>query len=200
MNLDPATLSTAAMYAWMINLITPRPIAWVSTWSEKQGANLAPFSFFNGVGANPPTIMFCPANRRDGTAKDTLANIRQNGQFVVNLVTEEVVKAMNLTAGEYEANVDEFQLADVAAADSLRVRPPRVADCAASLECQLHQAIAVGSGPGGANVVIGRIVAIHVQDSLVHEGRLDPARLATIGRMGGSGYVRTSDRFELPRP
>ncbi len=200
MQLDPQQLSAGAMYAWMVNLITPRPIAWVSTLSADGCRNLAPFSFFNGVGANPPTILFCPANRRDGTPKDTLANISQTGQFVVNLVTPEVIDAMNLTASEFAADVDEFEMASVDAADSVQVKPPRVAESAASLECELHQAIHLGNGPAGANVVIGRIVWIHVRDDLVDGDRLDPSLLRTVGRMGGATYVHTSDRFDLPRP
>lgn len=199
MKLDPDELSTGAIYAWMIHLITPRPIAWVSTLSPEGIANLAPFSFFNGVGANPPTIMFCPANRPDGAPKDTLVNIERQGQFVVNLVTESVLDAMNVTAGDYPPATDEFQIASLDATASACVSPPRVSGSAAALECELHQTIHVGTGPGGANIVIGRIVSIHVDDALVKEGRLDPAALETIGRMGGAGYIRTTDRFDLPR-
>ncbi len=145
--------------------------------------------------------MFCPANRRDGSRKDTLKNVERTGQFVVNLVTSAVVEAMNLTAGEYPPEVDEFSVAGVDTAASSCVTPPRVAQCLAALECQLHQTIHVGTGPGGANVVIGRIVGIYVDDALLDDaGKLVPHRLDTIGRMGGLGYVRTSDRFDLPRP
>jgi flavin reductase (DIM6/NTAB) family NADH-FMN oxidoreductase RutF len=201
MNLDPQQLSIREAYTWMVELITPRPIAWVSTIAVDGVTNLAPFSFFNGVGANPPTIMFCPANRRDGSRKDTLKNIERTGQFVVNLVTASVVESMNLTAGEYPPEVDEFSVASVDSAASACVGPPRVAQCMAALECELHQTIHVGAGPGGANVVIGRIVGIYVDDALVdEEGGLIPQSLDTIGRMGGVGYVRTSDRFDLPRP
>jgi flavin reductase (DIM6/NTAB) family NADH-FMN oxidoreductase RutF len=185
----------------MVRLITPRPIAWVSTLSADGIANLAPFSFFNGVGANPPTIMFCPANKRDGTPKDTLANIQQSGQFVVNLVTESVAQAMNLTAAEWEPDIDEFEMARIGRTESKYVSPPRVADSAAAFECQLHQAIQLGTGPGGANLIIGRIVSMHVADALFDDdGTFDAARLDTIGRMGGDDYVRTGDRFSVPRP
>ncbi|MEM9586337.1 MAG: flavin reductase family protein, partial [Planctomycetota bacterium] len=98
MHIDPSQTSVSALYHWMVGLITPRPIAWVSTRSQEGHRNLAPYSFFNGVGAKPPTLMFCPANRDDGTPKDTLENIRQTGQFVINVVTESVLQAMNLTA------------------------------------------------------------------------------------------------------
>lgn len=201
MQLNAAELSTRDLYSWMVRLITPRPIAWVSTLSADGVANLAPFSFFNGVGANPPTIMFCPANKRDGTPKDTLANIRRNGQFVVNLVTEAVAQSMNLTSAEVEPDVDEFEMAAIDKRDSTCVSPPRVAASAAAFECELYQAIGLGTGPGGANLVIGRILNVHVADELLdQQGNFDAARLKTIGRMGGDQYVRTSDRFSLPRP
>jgi flavin reductase (DIM6/NTAB) family NADH-FMN oxidoreductase RutF len=185
----------------MVGLITPRPIAWVSTISATGVANLAPFSFFNGVGANPPLIMFCPANGRSGKPKDTLANIQATGDFVVNLVTEEVAEAMNLTAAEYAADIDEFQLAQIDKEASTHVTPPRVAGSAAAMECRLHTSMQLGSGPGGANLVIGRIICIHVRDDLLDsDGKLIEDRLLTIGRLGGSSYVHTTDRFQLPRP
>jgi len=201
MQLDPGETSTRDLYSWMVRLITPRPIAWVSTLSVDGAANLAPFSFFNGVGANPPTIMFCPANKRDGTPKDTLANVRRSGQFVVNVVTESFAQAMNLTSAELDSEVDEFEFAAIDKAESKVVTPPRVARCAAAFECELHQTIQLAAGPGGANIVIGRIVWLHVGDELLDEqGNFDAARMNTIGRMGGDGYVRTSDRFSMPRP
>lgn len=201
MQLNPAELSTRDLYSWMVRLITPRPIAWVSTVSADGVANLAPFSFFNGVGAKPPTIVFCPANKRDGTPKDTLANIQQNDQFVVNLVTESVAEAMNLTSADVLPDVDEFEMAAIEKLQSTSVSPPRVAASAAAFECELYQAIALGTGPGGANLVIGRILTMHVDDKLLdQQGNLDAARLNTIGRMGGDEYVRTSDRFTLSRP
>lgn len=201
MILDVSEMKAREIYTWMVGLITPRPIAWVSTISSTGIVNLAPFSFFNGVGANPPLVMFCPANNRDGEPKDTLANVRDSGQFVVNLVTEQTAEAMNLTAAEYAPDVDEFEMAGIEKQDSMHVRPPRVAASAASMECVLHQAMQLGSGPGGANLVIGRILCIHVGDDLLDgEGGLVSERLHTIGRLGGAGYVRTRDRFEMPRP
>ncbi len=201
MQLDPNEQSVREIYAWMVRLITPRPIAWVSTLSDDGVANLAPFSFFNGVGANPPTLLFCPANRRDGTPKDTLVNIQRTGQFVVNIVTDPDAEAMNTTSGEWDPSEDEFEIADLDKADSLCVKPPRVAVCKAAMECTLLEAIQLGTGPGGANVVIGRIVQIHVSDEMIGEdGQLDAQRMATIGRMGDADYVRTGDRFSMPRP
>lgn len=201
MQLDPAQMRTRDIYRWMVGLITPRPIAWVSTVSPSGVANLAPFSFFNGVGANPPLVMFCPANGPDGKPKDTLANIHAGGEFVVNLVTEPLAEPMNATSAEFAAEVDEFQICKLSKADSVRVTPPRVHGVAAAMECTLHQAIQLGTGPGGANLVIGRIVYLHVDDGLMDaEGNLMADRLHTIGRLGGAGYSKTTDRFDMPRP
>ena len=126
LQLDPQELSVRELYSWMVQLITPRPIAWVSSHSKDGVANLAPYSFFNGVGANPPLIMFCPANNRLGEAKDTLQNVRQNGEFVVNMVTEAMAEQMNQTAAEYGPELDEFVAAGVSKADSIKVQVPRV--------------------------------------------------------------------------
>lgn len=201
MQINPADLSTRELYAWMIRLITPRPIAWVSTVSASGVTNLAPFSFFNGVGANPPTVVFCPANNRFGEPKDTLVNLRQTGQFVVNLVTESDAESMNLTSSELDPEVDEFEFASIEKASCLQVSPPRVANASAALECELVEAITLGTGPGGANLVIGRIVWLHLADRLFdQQGEFLSAQLDTIGRMGGQDYVRTRDRFTLSRP
>ncbi len=198
MELDPNKLAPREIYHWLIGLINPRPIAWVSTISAAGVANLAPYSFFNGVGSNPPLVMFCPANRRDGSAKDTLANIQSTGQFVVNVVTDQFAEAMKQTAGEYTPDEDEFELAEIDKAPSRVIRPPRVANVDAAMECTLHQAMQLGVGPGGANLVIGRIVNFFIADHLVtDDGKLAAERLKTIGRMGGAGYVHTDQRFEL---
>lgn len=201
MQIDPDRQSIREFYGWMVRLIAPRPIAWVSTLSTEGIANLAPYSFFNGVGANPPTIVFCPANRRDGSPKDTLANIRARGEFVVNMVTENVAEAMNGTSAEYEPDVDEFTMTATPKEESVRVGVPRVATAAAALECRLHHAVQLGIGPGGANLVVGRIVWVHVDESLLDEaGGFCQEHYRPVGRLGGNGYVKTTDRFELDRP
>ena len=201
MQIDPEEVSVRELYQWMVALITPRPIAWVSTISAKGNANLAPYSFFNGVGANPPLLMFCPANDRDGNPKHTLANVRETSQFVVNLVTEEFAEQMNQSSAMVAADVDEFDFANVVRASSAVVAAPRVAGSKASFECALHEELALGDGPGGANLVIGRILHIQVSDELLdEESRLVDDKLNTVGRMGGDSYTRTHDRFRLPRP
>jgi flavin reductase (DIM6/NTAB) family NADH-FMN oxidoreductase RutF len=189
------------VYQVMVQCITPRPIAWVSTLSPRGIPNLAPFSFFNGIGANPPSLLFCPVNRPDGGKKDTLINVEATGEFVVNVVPFALARAMNATSAELPYETDEFAGAELATAPSRKVRPPRVRAAPACLECVLHQVVAVGHGPLAAHVVIGRIVCIEIADAvLTPEGRIDPQRLDTVGRMGGNQYCRTADLFELERP
>lgn len=200
-SLDPRSLPPATLYQHLIRLIMPRPIAWVSTVSLADIPNLAPFSFFTGVGSIPPTLAFCPANRRDGRPKDTLANILAQGEFVVNLVPFALTGAMNLSATELDPEHSEFLHANVETAPSAVVRPPRVQRSPASLECRLLHHLPLGAGPGGANLVVGEILHLHLDpDILDQRGLPDPARLDLVGRLGGQLYCRTRDAFELPRP
>lgn len=201
MLIDPAQSSIRDVYSYMVGLITPRPIAWVATLSAMGELNLAPFSFFNGVGANPPTLMFCPANRRDGSPKDTLVNVEQTKQFTVNLVSFAQAEVMNQTSADHDRRVSEFATCGVVGTPSNKVGPPRVKDSLASFECELLQLLKLGSGPAGANVVIGQIVLMHIADEVLDaNGRVNAAKLDTIGRLGGQSYARTTDRFELERP
>ncbi|SMP77059.1 NADH-FMN oxidoreductase RutF, flavin reductase (DIM6/NTAB) family [Neorhodopirellula lusitana] len=197
MNIQPDQVSVRQFYEAMVATITPRPIAWVSTIDAEGTCNLAPYSFFNGVGANPPTLMFCPANKGDGTAKDTLANIRANGEFVVNVVTEAFFDAMKLSASDVAADEDEFTLTGTQKAPSDFVKPPRVRDVVAAMECELLTSMQLGVGPGGANLVVGKIVSIYVADSALDEsGSLNADQIRPIGRMGGPRYTKTNDQIE----
>lgn len=201
MEFDPDSMSTRDVYLKMVSLITPRPIAWVSTLSQTGVANLAPYSFFNGIGANPPSLMFAPVNRRDGSRKDSLLNVENNGQFVVNVVSFEQAESMNQTSADFDSETSEFSACGLTPLESMKVSPPRVAEAKASFECELLQTLHLGTGPAGANLVIGRIVMIHVADEVVTEsGEVLPESLDTIGRLGGAGYSRTTDRFDLQRP
>ncbi len=201
MEIEPSALSALELYQHMTRLIAPRPIAWVSTQSPEGRTNLAPYSYFTAVGSNPPTLAFCPANRVDGSPKDTLANIEQTGEFVVNIVSFGLADVMNQSSADYDARESEFDACGLEATPSLRVSPPRVAAALAHLECRLHSVVKLGTGPGGANLVIGNIVAIHIQDQVLdNAGLADPARLDVVARMGGSTYARASDRFDLQRP
>lgn len=186
----------------MIGSILPRPIGWISSVGEEGRANLAPFSFFNAVCPNPPTLVFCPNIRgTDGGQKDTLRNVRATREFVANIVTEEVAGAMNITATEFPAEVDEFQLAGLTPQPSAVVRPPRVAESPVHYECRLVDIIDFGDQPGGGSLVIGRVVHLHVrEDVLLGVDKIDLARLKPVGRLAGSGYCRVTDLFEMVRP
>jgi flavin reductase (DIM6/NTAB) family NADH-FMN oxidoreductase RutF len=202
MNVRPEQLPHREFYRILISTVAPRPIAWVSTLNNGH-LNLAPFSFFNVVSAKPPMLGFSPSLRQvdDKPApKDTLRNIRETGEFVVNVVTFAVAEAMNLTSGEYDSSVDEFALATLTTRPSQLVRPPQVAESPASFECKLNRIIDFGTEPGSSSLVIGEIVCVHFEDSVLKEGRLDPDSLDLVGRMGGTQYSRTTGRFNMKRP
>ena len=210
MDVVPSQLEHREFYGILLSAVGPRPIAWVSSVSASGQPNLAPFSFFNVVCANPPLLAFAPGMRAPktaaaagepaGEAKNTLRNIRETGEFVINVVTYELAEAMNLTSGEYDASINEFEVAKLASAPSKLVRPLRVAESPVSFECKLHQILDFNPGPEGGSLVIGEIVSIHVDERHLKEGRLDRNSLDLIGRMGGMQYTRTTERFEMVRP
>jgi flavin reductase (DIM6/NTAB) family NADH-FMN oxidoreductase RutF len=203
----PSDLSHNELYGLLLNSVAPRPIAWVSTASSSGRLNLAPFSFFNVVCVDPPLLAFAPGLRRPkqaetshGESKDTLRNIRETKEFVVNIVTYELREAMNLTSGEYDASVNEFEVAKLTPQASKIVRPPRVAQSPVSFECRLHQILDFSPAPTSGSLVIGKIVSIHISDAHMKDGKLDRNSLDLIGRMGGLQYTRTTQRFEMVRP
>ena len=201
METDLTKLTPRDAYALLISVILPRPIAWVSTVSADGRGNLAPFSFFQGVTANPPTLLFVAANTREGAKKDTLRNIEATGEFTVNLVPYSLAEAMNATSASLPHGESEFERFGIRAAPAARVRPPRVADSPVSLECVHDRIVTVGEGPLAGNVIFGRILHAHVDDAVLGaDGRPDPVKLDLIGRLGGEGYVRTRERFDLRRP
>jgi flavin reductase (DIM6/NTAB) family NADH-FMN oxidoreductase RutF len=202
MEVRPEQLSHREFCRILIGAVAPRPIAWVSTLNDGH-LNLAPFSFFNVVSAKPPLLGFSPSLRLvDGQSapKDTLHNIREIGEFVVNVVTFAVTEAMNLTSGEYDRSVDEFAVAKLTTRPSQMVRPPQVAESPVSFECKLNRIIDFGSEPPSGSLVIGEIVCVHIEDTVLKEGRQDSDSLDLIGRMGGIQYTRTTERFERKRP
>jgi flavin reductase (DIM6/NTAB) family NADH-FMN oxidoreductase RutF len=185
----------------MVSTILPRPIAWVSTIAADGKTNLAPFSFFQGICANPPTLMFVPVNTRDGAKKDTTRNIEAVPEFVVNLVPFALAESMNATAALLPYGESEFDKFGIASAASERVRPPRVAAAPVAFECMLDRIVHVGEGPLAANVIFGRIVSAHVDDAVLGaDGKPDAAKLDLIGRLGGELYTRTTERFSITRP
>ena len=202
MNVRPDELSHREFYRILISAVVPHPIAWVSTLSDGR-LNLAPFSFFNVVSAKPPLLGFSPSLRQvDGrpAPKDTLRNIRETGEFVVNLVTFAVAEAMNLTSGDYESSINEFEVAKLATRPSQVVRAPQVAQSPVSFECKVERIIDFGSEPPSGSLVIGEIVSVHIEENVLKDGRLDGDALDLIGRMGGTQYSRTTQRFEMKRP
>ncbi len=207
MIVSPSDISHSELYGLLLNSVAPRPIAWVSTISTSGQLNLAPFSFFNVVCVDPPLVAFAPGLRTPkrpgvghGEAKDTLRNVRETREFVVNVVTYELREAMNLTSGEYDPSVNEFELAKVTPEPSKIVRPPRVAESPVSFECKLHQILDFSPAPTSSSLVIGQIISIHIDDAHLKDGRLDRNSLDLIGRMGGIQYTRTTQRFEMVRP
>jgi flavin reductase (DIM6/NTAB) family NADH-FMN oxidoreductase RutF len=201
MILDVASSSVPDVYRALVDIVTPRPIAWVTTLDPEGRVNLAPFSFFNAFGANPPVVVFSPTRRRDGSVKDTLLNVEATGEFVLNAAVESLSEAVNLTSSEIPRGQSEVELAGLSLAPSTKVRPPRVAESPVHMECRLRQVVPVGDGPISANLVIGEVVLIHVDDSVLDDrGRVDPRKLRTIARLGADWYCRTSDLFEMTRP
>jgi flavin reductase (DIM6/NTAB) family NADH-FMN oxidoreductase RutF len=203
-SIDPAEHLPNQVYKIMSGIIVPRPIALVSTLDVHGIANLAPFSFFCGVGAVPPTLLFCPTLRSSGTdlvpRKDTLRNVEETGEFVVNVVSELMAEAANAAASEVPPHVNEFELAGLTPVASDLVRAPRVAESPAHMECKLRQVIYTSQNPGGGVIVLGEIVRFHVRADLIENFRIDPEGLDAIGRMAGNTWVRTRDRVELVRP
>lgn len=202
---DAAECAARDSYKLMSGLIVPRPVALVSTVDEQGNVNLAPFSFFTGVGSTPPTLLFCPTLRRasegaTGHRKDTLHNVEQTGEFVVNVVSEALAGAANATAAEVAPDVDEFKLAGLTPLKSDAVRPPRVAESPAQMECRLLQVIYTGNVPGAGVIVLGEVLRFHVRADLVENFHVDAAGLAAVGRMAGNTWVRTRELLELERP
>ena len=196
---EPASTPAAVTYKLLIGSVVPRPIAFVSSISSNGVLNLAPFSFFNVICAEPPTVGFSTGYREP--SKDTLANIRDTGEFVINIVSEDFAEHMNLTSGEYPAGVDEFQVSGLTPVPSDLVAPPCVRESRVNMECKLKQLIEVSTRPMGATLILGEVVRFHIDESVIIDRlRIDPDQLRAVGRMGGNEYTRTRDRFEMIRP
>jgi flavin reductase (DIM6/NTAB) family NADH-FMN oxidoreductase RutF len=207
MNIIPTEIPHSELYGILLNSVAPRPIAWVSTLSASGQPNLAPFSFFNAMCIDPPLLGFAPGLRQpkqadasQGEPKDTLRNVRETKEFVVNIVTYELLQAMNVTSGEYDPSVNEFELAKVTPLPSRLVWPARVAESPVSFECRLYQILDFSPAPTSSSLVIGEIVSIYIDDAHIKNGKLDRNSFDLIGRMGGIQYTRTTERIELARP
>jgi flavin reductase (DIM6/NTAB) family NADH-FMN oxidoreductase RutF len=191
--LDPATLDRTAAYHLLNSLVVPRPIAWVSTLSERGVANLAPHSYFTVMAPDPPTVCFS-----SGGEKDTLRNVRYTGDFVVNIVGEELAEAMNLTSADFPSDESEFAAAGLTPVPSDLVQAPRLAEAPAAMECRMLQVLEIGRTPN--YVVIGEVVRFHVAERIWRDGRIDQAAMRPVGRLAGSGYSYTRELFRMDRP
>ena len=199
MELDLEGKHSDRAYPLLASLVTPRPIAWVTTLGPDGVVNAAPFSFFNVLGADPPIVGFCPGDRDDGTPKDTARNVRLSHEFVVNLVDESVAEAMNETAASLPYGESEIARAGLTLLPSTVVLPPRIAESPASLECMEWGTLQIG----GNRLIIGLVKRVHVRDELIDPEtlRIRGDRLRTVGRMAAPHwYCRTRDRFEMRRP
>ena len=195
----PDELSGRDSYRLLISCVVPRPIGWISTISPDGIFNLAPYSFFNAVSGAPPIVMFSVGQPRSGKAKDTLRNVQETGEFVVNIVDESLAEAMNQTSGEWAAEVDEFNLAGLEPAPSTGVRPPRVAAARVAMEARLTQLIPIEGSD--STMVLGQVVRFHIKDGLLRaNGLVDPALLQPVSRLGGDEYANFGEVFAMPRP
>ncbi|MBN8642687.1 MAG: flavin reductase family protein [Flavobacteriales bacterium] len=200
MQFDPNELEHSAVYKLITGSVIPRPIGWISTIDEKGNNNLAPFSYFNAVGEDPPHVMFSTV-RGNNTNKDTLNNVLANGQFVVNMVTEELAEQMNTTSQSVASDVDEFQLANLTPISSLKIKPMRVKESPISFECELvHHYFLENHKNGGACIIIGRIVMMHFADDVLLENhKINLEIYKPIARLAGSNYAKIGELFSIKR-
>jgi flavin reductase (DIM6/NTAB) family NADH-FMN oxidoreductase RutF len=183
-------------------IVCPRPIAWVSTVSSTGIVNLAPFSYFNAVSSDPPCVMFAPNGAAPDTRKDTYRNVCEVAEFVVSLVSEALAAPMNETSASFSFDVDEFEQCGIEAAPSRLVQPPRVAASKAALECRVCALLELPRGKDGrqSHVVVGEVVGIHIDDSVIVDGVVDEARLKPLSRLGAFNYATLGQILEIPRP
>jgi len=194
----PDEIGPREAYRLLLSVVVPRPIGWVSTVAADGSRNLAPFSFFNAVGGPPPTVMVSVAERR-GEQKDTLRNARETGEMVLQIVERGLAERMNRTSGEWPHGVDEFAEAELEAAPSVDVRPPRVAAAAIAMEARVTQLVPVEGT--SYTMILGQVVRYHLRDDLLREnGLVDAAKLAPVARLGGDEYATLGELFEMVRP
>lgn len=190
LEVDPQDWAPREVYFLLTGLVVPRPIGWVSTYGPDGVPNVAPHSFFNVVAHDPPHVVFSST-----TEKDTLRNVRDRGEFVVNLVTMDLVEEMNFTATDFPPDEDEFAWAGLTVAPAAAVDAPRVAEAHAHLECRLVEEVRAGNG----HLAIGEVVHLHVDPTVWRDGRVDPRRLDPVCRLAGTGYATLGEEFHLPR-
>lgn len=207
MLIDAGKAPPGDMYRILLGSVLPRPIAWVSTTSNSGVDNLAPFSFFNAVSAKPPLLAFAPAlhavaepESTKGVEKDTLRNIKENGEFVINIVSYDLRTQMNASSANFSKEVSEFDQTGLTRAPSIMIKPPRVAECKISFECRLYKLLEFGEEPSSGNLVIGSVLCVHLDDFVYRDGYIDTSKLDPIARMEGNWYCSARDRFKMERP
>ncbi|MEO4005459.1 MULTISPECIES: flavin reductase family protein [unclassified Flavobacterium] len=200
MHFDPSVLDQSAVYKLLTGTVIPRPIGWISSISKEGAINLAPFSFFNAVGEDPPHVMFSTV-RPNNTNKDTLNNVLETGEFVVNLVTEELVEKMNLTSASVPPDQNEFELAQLTPAPSLIVKAPRVLESPVAMECKVvHHYSLEDHQHGGATIVIGRVVMFHIDEAILSDNyRINMDVYRPVARLAGSNYSKLGEIFSIKR-
>ena len=199
--IDVATTPVTEVYQFLVGIVTPRPIAWVTTVSPAGVVNLAPFSFFNVFGANPPVVVFSPTINRTGAKKDTLRNVEAIPEFVVHAATAEFAEQVNASSKELPHHESEVEHVGLHTTPSTKVRPPRLVEAPVAMECVVRQILPFGTGPIATNLVIGEVLTIHVSESVLGaNGKPDPRKLKTVARLGGDYWCHTSDLFEMKRP
>jgi flavin reductase (DIM6/NTAB) family NADH-FMN oxidoreductase RutF len=202
--IDPKDVSVSEFHSYLLSAIAPRPIAFASTVDKSGNVNLSPFSFFNVFGSNPPTLIFSPNKRvRDGSGKDTLDNVHEVDEVVINMVDYSMVEQMSLASCEFPKGTNEFLKAGFTEMPSQLIRPPRVAESKVAFECKIKQIISMGEQGGAANLIICQVLMIHVSEDLLGENnRIDPTKTDWVARMGGDWYCRASGdaMFEVAKP
>ena len=199
MKFDPRAMDSQDVYKLMAALIVPRPIAWTSTLARDGTPNLAPFSFFMMITSSPPHVAIS-VGTRDGQEKDTLRNVRDSGELVINIVDAERAPRMAYSASELPPEINEFEWAKLESLPCDLVKPLRVAGAPASFECRARQILEIGDQPYGAHLIISEVVAMHIRDDLLTEGnRIDLIKLNAVGRLTGDWYCSTTDQYQLPR-
>ncbi|MFY0687555.1 MAG: flavin reductase family protein [Cyclobacteriaceae bacterium] len=203
MIIDPKEISVPELHGHLLSAVSPRPIALASTIDANGRVNLSPFSFFNAFGSNPPTLIFAPNRRvRDNTTKHTYENAKNVPEVVINIVSFEMVQQMSLSSTEYDKGVNEFAKAGFTEVKSDRIQPPRVGEAKVAFECKIKDVVDLGDEGGSGGLIICEIILMHINhDILDGNGKIDPVKLDTVGRLGGNWYVRSSEGlFEVEKP
>jgi flavin reductase (DIM6/NTAB) family NADH-FMN oxidoreductase RutF len=204
MTIDPKKLPVGQMHSYLLGAVVPRPIAFASTIDNKGNVNLSPFSFFNCFGANPPILIFSPARRgRDNTVKHTYENVLEVSEVVINMVNYDMVQQISLASTEYPKGVNEFIKAGLTPIASSVVKPPRVGESPVSFECKVLQVIPTGLEGAAGNLVICEVMLMHIKDEVLEEtGKIDPAKMDAVARLGGDWYCRVTEStlFKVPKP